>query len=63
MVNLHAVVFVSKFWEICASMRDTYMNPKVEFTAFKIVLRNFDHAWDQVYNKNRILLQISDTYL
>ena len=41
-------------------MRETYMNPEVEFTAFKIVLRNFDHAWDQVYNKNNFFLQVSD---
>ena len=32
-------------------------NPDVEFTVFKIVLWNFDHAWDQVYNKKQNWLQ------
>ena len=37
---------------IRAGMRDTCMNPCVEFLMFKIVFyKIFDHAWDQVYNK------------
>ena len=60
-ISVHTCILVPP---IRASMSDTYMNPEVEFTAFKIVLRNFDYdAWDQVYNKNRIFFQISDTNL
>ena len=40
---------------IRAGIRNTCMNPGVEFTVFKIVFYNFDHACDQVYNKRRIL--------
>ena len=42
---------------ICASMRDTCMNPEVEFTVYRVVLRNFDHARNQVYNKSRIFFK------